>query len=363
MNIMGNDSIERKRTDKALPESEKRYRDFFKTSRDCVFITSVDGRWVDLNDAAVQFFGYESREDLLKVEIKDLYANSEERIRHLQVVNEKGYTQEYPVTLRKKDGTIINTLITSVTRKDSDGRIIGYQGTIRDITARKQAEEALRASHQIIEGIINAIPVRVFWKDRDLVYLGCNAIFAHDAGFADPKDIVGKDDYQMGWRDQAELYRADDLQVIESGRPKLLIEEPQTTPEGNTIVLLTSKIPLRSSEGEIIGVLGTYMDITERKRIEKALHESEEKYRLLIDNANESVVVAQDGLLKFVNPITLSLLGADSEQELIDRPFLEFIHPDDRSMVVENYRRRIANEATNPRYAFRVVTRMTLSNG
>jgi PAS domain S-box-containing protein len=357
MDIMGNDSIERKRTDKVLPESEKRYRDFFKTSRDCVFITSVDGRWVDLNDAAVQFFGYESREDLLKVEIKDLYANSEERIRHLQVVNEKGYTQEYPVTLRKKDGTIINTLITSVTRKDSDGRIIGYQGTIRDITARKQAEEALRASHQIIEGIINAIPVRVFWKDRDLVYLGCNAIFAHDAGFADPKDIVGKDDYQMGWRDQAELYRADDIQVIDSGHPKLLIEEPQTTPEGNTIVLLTSKIPLRSSEGEIIGVLGTYMDITERKRIEKALHESEEKYRLLIDNANESVVVAQDGLLKFVNPITLGLLGADSEQELIDRPFPEFIHPDDRSMVVENYRRRIANEAANPRYAFRVVTR------
>ena len=273
------DITERKRTEKALLESEERYRAFFKTSRDCVFITSVDGRWVDLNDAAVQFFGYDSREDLLKVEIKDLYANSDERIRHLQVVNEKGYTQEYPVTLRKKDGTIINTLITSVTRKDSDGRIIGYQGTIRDITERKQAEEALRASHQIIEGIINAIPVRVFWKDRDLVYLGCNAIFAHDAGFADPKDIVGKDDYQMGWRDQAELYRADDRQVIESGRPKLLIEEPQTTPEGNTIVLLTSKIPLRSSEGEIIGVLGTYMDITERKRAEEALQESEERFK------------------------------------------------------------------------------------
>ena len=94
----------------------------------------------------------------------------------------------------------------------------------------------------------------------------------------------------------------------------MLIEEPQTTPEGNQIVLLTSKIPLRSSEGEIIGVLGTYMDITERKRIEEALSESEEKYRLLINTANESVVVAKDGLFKFVNPITLDLLGADSEQ-------------------------------------------------
>lgn len=98
-------------------------------------------------------------------------------------------------------------------------------------------------------------------------------------------------------------------------------------------------------------------DIIERKRIEKALQESEKKYRLLIDTANESVIVAQDGLFKFVNPMTLGLLGVDSEQEIIDRPFPEFIHPDDRSMVVENYRRRIANEAARSRYAFRVVTR------
>ncbi len=95
----------------------------------------------------------------------------------------------------------------------------------------------------------------------------------------------------------------------------------------------------------------------ERKRVEEAQIESEKKYRLLINNANESIIVAQDGLLKFVNPMTLELLEGYSEQDLIDRPFPEFIHPDDRGMVVENYRRRIANEAALPRYAFRVVTR------
>jgi len=99
------------------------------------------------------------------------------------------------------------------------------------------------------------------------------------------------------------------------------------------------------------------MDITERKQIEKALLEREEDYRLLIETANESIIVAQDGLLKFVNPITFGLLGAHSYQELIDRPFSQFIHPDDRSMVVENYRKRISNEAAKPRYAFRVVAR------
>ena len=140
--------------------------------------------------------------------------------------------------------------------------------------ALRETEEALRKSKQIIEGIINAIPVRVFWKDKNLVYLGCNTLFAQDAGLADPKDIIGKDDYQMVWRDQAELYRGDDRQVIESGGSKLLVEEPQTTPEGKTITLLTSKLPLRSSKGEIIGVLGMYMDITERKQAEEELQRS-----------------------------------------------------------------------------------------
>jgi PAS domain S-box-containing protein len=138
----------------------------------------------------------------------------------------------------------------------------------KNIEEHDRIEDELRASQQILEGIMNAIPARVFWKDENLVYLGCNAAFARDAGFADPKDIIGKDDYQMGWRAQAESYRSDDRQVIESGVAKLLVEEPQTTPEGNIVTLLTSKLPLHNSQGEVRGVVGTYLDITERKKAE-----------------------------------------------------------------------------------------------
>ena len=157
---------------------------------------------------------------------------------------------------------------------------------------RKQAEEALHASKLIIEGIINTIPVRVFWKDRDLIYLGCNAIFAQDAGFSNPKDIIGKDDTQMGWRDQAELYRNDDRQVIESGKPKLQIEEIQTTPEGKIISLLTSKMPLLNSEGEISGVLGTYMDISERKQNEKLIRQHANELEARVDERTAELVRA-----------------------------------------------------------------------
>jgi PAS domain S-box-containing protein len=171
---------------------------------------------------------------------------------------------------------------------------------------RKRAEEASRASQQIIEGILNVMPVRIFWKDKNLVYSGCNAVFARDAGFADPKDIIGKDDYQMGWRDQAELYRGSDRQVIESGCSKLLIEEPQTTPEGSTLALLSSKVPLRGSNGEVSGVIGMYMDITERKRTEESLRLQS---AALEAAANAIVITDRNGTIQSVNPAFTALTG------------------------------------------------------
>ncbi|MDO8270701.1 MAG: EAL domain-containing protein [Gammaproteobacteria bacterium] len=149
------------------------------------------------------------------------------------------------------------------------GKSLGRINFFRDITARKQAEEELRVSHQLLEGILNAIPVRVFWKDRELVYLGCNLPFAQDAGFLHPTQLIGKNDFDMAWHDQAELYRADDRQVIESGKPKLLIEEPETLSDGSTSYMLTNKIPLRDALGNVEGLLGTSMDISERKQAEK----------------------------------------------------------------------------------------------
>lgn len=141
----------------------------------------------------------------------------------------------------------------------------------QDITDRKRSDEELRESQQMLRLILDTIPVRVFWKDQNLNYLGANQPFARDAGLQSPEELIGKDDYQMGWAPQADLYRADDLAVIQSGQPKLNYEEPQTTPSGDLIWLRTSKVPLVDSHGQVRGVLGTYEDITDQKRANQDL--------------------------------------------------------------------------------------------
>ena len=128
-----------------------------------------------------------------------------------------------------------------------------------------QRTHELDRARDMLQTVLDTIPVRVFWKNHGGRYLGCNTLFAQDAGVELPEQIIGKDDSQMGWSEQAELYRQNDLVVMSSGEPQLNFEEPQTTPDGRTIWLETSKIPLTDDSGKSIGILGTYQEITQRK--------------------------------------------------------------------------------------------------
>ena len=154
----------------------------------------------------------------------------------------------------------------------------------KDQAERKKAERALQESQQMLQLVLDTIPVRVFWKNLDSTYLGCNRPFALDAGLQSPEEITGKNDFEMGWAEHAELYRSDDRLVMETGSPKLGYEEPLTTPDGSRIWLRTNKVPLLDAEGRIKGVLGTYEDITESKRMEETLRASETRYRIVADN-------------------------------------------------------------------------------
>jgi PAS domain S-box-containing protein len=151
---------------------------------------------------------------------------------------------------------------------DDEGRALRSVGTSQDVTESRLAEAALYESRQALRGVLDSVPQRVFWKDRSSVYLGCNRPFAEDMGFAQPSDVVGKTDDDATWKASAELYRRDDGEVIRSGEARLNYEEPMELADGRKGWLRTSKIPVRGRDGSVVGLIGTYEDITERKRLE-----------------------------------------------------------------------------------------------
>jgi PAS domain S-box-containing protein len=181
-----------------------------------------------------------------------------------------------------------------------------------DISAAKHSAAALSESNTLLRAIIDTAPMRVFWKDRELRYLGCNPAFAHDAGKRHPRELVGRTDYDMTWSAQAELYRADDRLVIESGIGRIAYEEPQTAADGSAAWLRTSKVPLRNDQGQVIGVLGMYEDITAEKHAAKSLRESS----MFLD---ETQRIAHVGGWK-ANPKTDMLLWTEEVYRLCEHP-------------------------------------------
>ncbi len=180
----------------------------------------------------------------------------------------------------------------------------------------KLAETAIAESRELLLKIIDTVPARVFWKDPDLRFLGCNTAFAKDAGMSSRDDMIGKDDYQMVWAEQADFYRADDREVMASGTPRLHFEEQQTTASGETVWLRTSKIPLVNDANETFGVLGVYEDITEYRRIEadNRVHVAE------LTALNGMLIEAQNQMLRSVKMASVGRLAAGLAHE-IDNPF------------------------------------------
>ncbi len=290
------DITERKQQEMALRRGDERLRNATESMRDAfIVIDGEQGRVIQWNSAAEVLFGY-SKEEMIGQSLHNFITPP--RLREAAQAGMAGFshtgqgavvgkTLELPAL--HKSGAELSIELT-LTPMQLDGKWYAT-GIARDISERKAAERERSAAAEFLRTVLESVPMRVFWKDTDLRYLGCNSIFARDAGLLHPADLLGKDDFQMTWRDQAELYRADDTRVMASDAPVLGFEEPQTTPDGHTIWLRTSKVPLHDGDGKVIGLLGVYDDITTHKQAEMNLRESEAFTKAVLDNLPMGIAV------------------------------------------------------------------------
>jgi len=338
-----------------LALSEERHRTILRTAMSGFCRTDMNGRLLEVNESYSRMSGY-TEQELLTMSVADLEANetADDTVEYIKRIMEKGEAR-YESRHRRKDGTVFDVEVSVKYQPDSGGQCVAF---LQDISDRKRAEEIIINSSNLLQTVINTAPMRIFWKDTELRFLGCNSAFARDAGVEGPEDLVGRNDYQVAWKSQAELYRSDDRLVIESGTPKLSYDEPQTSPEGEQKWLRTSKVPLRSNDNQIIGVLGMYEDITGYKQAEILLMNEKALLRSLIDSATDLIYFKDcKGIYIGCNKASEKFIGISEGQQVGKSDFDLFEH--DMAEYIRHYDRKVLEEGE----AVRIEERMASLDG
>jgi len=259
----------------ALQASEADLRTLFDHIYEAIFIVAPDGTLLDVNQTMLSLYGVTRQEALQRSFLEDYSGpnNSTEALAWAWQKALAGDTPAFEWQARRLDtGQCFEVEV--VLQRVTLGRRQVMLVNVRDIGDRKQVERLLRDSQQLLQLVMDNIPQLIFWKDRQSVYLGCNRQFAKSIGIDSPKAIIGKRDDELPWTPQErEWYLRCDRTVIETNQPLLNMLETHPQADGSQIWLEANKLPLHDSDGQVVGILGTLQDVTERKHAEDLLRE------------------------------------------------------------------------------------------
>ena len=280
ISILATNITDRKKAEEELVQTSEREHFLAQLIRDASVAVGVgysDGRLGLVNDAFEKLTGY-SREELQKINWNNILTPSEYREYEnakLAEVNQTKKPIRYEKEYTRKNGSRVPIELTVHPFLDKDGNVTSYFSFITDITDRKKAEEAFSKNQDELQTIIDSSQGLIFYKDRENYFVRVNKAFAEIMGL--PKEqLEGRSLFEVYPKEEAEAFWNDDKQVFASGKAKVGIEEKMLSKQGQRWVQ-TDKIPYRDAEGNIIGVIGFSLDITERKRAEEALKDSGER--------------------------------------------------------------------------------------
>ena len=312
---------ERKQTEEALHVSEKRFRDLYENAPNAYFSVGVDGRIRNCNRQAGEMLGYDI-EKLVGLPISELYADTpngkEKSTKVLQRFLANEAVRDEELQMQKADGASLWISLTVNAIRDSRGNITESRSMVVDITERKLALEALASERNMLRTLIDNLPDRIYAKDAESRFLLNNVAHMHALGAKSLEELTGKTDFDYRPREQATLQYDDDQRVVQSGKPQHEKEECVILNNGEKTWILATKVPLRNSQGNVIGIVGISHDITAHKKAEDSLRDSEEKYRRFFEeDLAGDYVSTEEGKLIACNPAFAKIFGYDSVDDAL----------------------------------------------
>ncbi len=313
-------------------QSEYTIKTILDDSVDGVVLVDVDTKeFYMANDVFCRMLDY-SPEEIKKLGVTDVHPKEQLSYILDGFAKESGGEPSLArdIQVKRREGNIFYADVVCFPVKWKNKRCL--MGIFRDVTDRRETESELLQSQFKYKILLENIPQKIFLKDKDSVYISCNENLARDLKIGS-EDIVGKTDYDFFPRELAEKYRADDKRVMDSGETEEIVEK--YLEQGKETFVQTVKKPVRDKQGNVVGVLGIFWDITEQKKMKEALKQSEETFRLVMEATNDALwdwnIVTNE---VYRNPRHATMLGYEPHELSASREEWEKrIHPDDKHLV------------------------------